>query len=66
MFQILNKSKKYIGFVAGGQIESGDPTGKIFGFRRSDLKWEIMPQQLKTARYWHSVVNVNSDQIPGC
>ena len=62
---VASKSMDYIGFVAGGYTNNGN-TNKIFGLRRRDLKWEIMPQQLQTARDSHSMVNLPSDQIPGC
>ena len=62
---VASKSMDYIGFVAGGETSSGY-TNKIFGLRRRDLEWEVMPQQLQTARAWHSMVNLPNDQVPGC
>lgn len=59
------KSIDYIGFVTGGYTNSGT-TNKVFGLRRSDLNWEVMPQQLQTARSLHSMVNLPSHQVPGC
>ena len=53
---VASKSLDYIGFVAGGKtggFVTGGTTNKIFGLRRRDLNWEVMPQQLKTARYDH-------------
>ena len=62
---VASKSMDYIGFIAGGYTNSGT-TNKIFGLRRRDLNWEIMPQQLQTARYHHSMINLPNDQVPGC
>ena len=62
---VASKSMDYIGFVAGGNTNSGI-TNKIFGLRRRDLNWEVMPQRLQTARNSHSMVNLPSDQVPGC
>ena len=62
---VASKSNDYIGFVAGGYTSSGR-TNKVFGLRRRDLKWEVIPQRLQTARYHHSMVNLPSDQVPGC
>ena len=61
---VASKSEQFVGFVAGGT--NGQLTNKIYGLRRSDLTWEIMPQKLQTARLAHSMVNVPVDQIPGC
>merc|ERR1712038_295820 len=62
---VASKSMDYIGFVAGGRTNSGN-TNKVFGLRRRDLNWEVMPQQLQTARHHHSMVNLPYDQVPGC
>ena len=62
---VASKSDQFVGFVAGGYY-GGRTTNRIHGLRRSDLTWEIMPQQLQTARYSHLMVNVPADQIPGC
>ena len=65
---VASNSIEYIGFVAGGLTGGGDGgrTNKVFGLRRRDLNWEIMPQQLQTGRYAHSMVSLPSDQVPGC
>ena len=60
-----SKSSQFVGFLAGGTPYAGR-TNKVLGLRRSDLVWEVMPQQLKIARELHSMVNVPADQIPGC
>ena len=62
---VASKSNQYVGFLAGGSTDAGR-TNKVLGLRRNDLVWEVMPQQLKTARRQHSMVNVPADQIPGC
>ena len=61
---VASKSDHFVGFVAGG--DNGEITNKIYGLRRSDLTWELLPQKLQTARESHSMVNVPADQIPGC
>ena len=62
---VSSKSIDYIGFVAGGYTNSGR-TNKVLGLRRRDQNWEVMPQQLQTARNSHSMINLPSDQVPGC
>ena len=63
---VASKSSQFVGFVAGGKTDNGSITNKIYGLRRSDLVWEVMPQKLQTARGLHSMVNLPGDQIPGC
>ena len=65
---VASKSSQFFGFIAGGRTNIGvnAKTNKIHGIRRSDLTWEVMPQQLKIARKVHSMVNLPYDQIPGC
>ena len=62
---VASKSMEYTGFIAGGFTDN-DNTKKVFGLRRRDLVWEVMPQKLQTARRHHSIVNLPFDQIPGC
>ena len=62
---VVSNSMDYIGFVAGGNTNSG-VTNKVIGLRRTDLVWQVMPQQLQTARQAHSMVNQPRDQILGC
>ena len=62
---VASKSSHFVGFLAGGETNVGN-TNKVLGLRRNDLVWEVMPQQLKIARSYHSMVNVPVDQIPGC
>ena len=65
---VASKSSQYVGYVAGGAgwTNAEYTTNKVLGLRRSDLVWEVMPQQLKIARERHSMVNVPADHIPGC
>ena len=65
---VASKSSHFVGFVAGGYATgtTGGITNKVLGLRRNDLVWEVMPQQLKIARYHHSMVNLPYDEIPGC
>ena len=62
---VASKSGEYLGFAAGGQI-SKETSNKVWGLRRKDMTWWEMPQRLQRARQYHSVVNVASDEIPGC
>ena len=61
---VASKSIEYIGFVAGGYTDT--TTNKVLGLRRRDLMWEVMPKQLQKARRSYSMVNVASDEVPGC
>ena len=63
---VASKSKDFIGFVAGGETANYEITAKVWGLRRRDLVWEEMPQQLQKARIFHSMVNLASNEIPGC
>ena len=62
---VASKSKKYIGFVAGG-ISELKSKNEIWGLKRNDQKWYKMQQSLKTARYGHSMVNLGLDDMPEC
>merc|ERR1712060_826248 len=62
---VASKSKKYIGFIAGGESEKG-PTNKIWGLRRNDHKWIEMSQTLQTERDRHSMVNLDMTDMPEC
>ena len=61
---VASNSIDYIGFIAGGGKIY--PKYKVFGLRRRDLTWELMPQRLQTARSLHSMVNVANHEVPGC
>ena len=63
--RVASKSRQFVGYVAGGETNAGN-TNKVLGLRRNYLVWEVMPQQLQTARYQHSMVNLPYDEIPGC
>jgi len=62
---VASKSKKYIGFRAGGESEKG-PTNKVWGLQRNDHKWIEMSQSLQTGRYKHSMVNLDMTDMPEC
>ena len=60
-----SNTNDFIGFVAGG-YSNRRRTNKIWGLRRTDLNWVEMPKRLQKPRYGHSMVNIASDEIPGC
>ena len=62
---VASKSSNIVGLIAGGFTNTGI-TNKVHGLRRTDLVWEVMPQQLQRARWGHSMVYLPHDQIPGC
>lgn len=62
---VASKSAEYIGFVAGGS-SYGVVSSNVLGLRRKDLNWEEIPQQLKTQKWDHSMVNLAADKVPGC
>ena len=55
-------SNNYLGFVAGGSLGSN----YVYGLQRKDLKWVTMSKRLELYRKLPSMVNLGSDQIPGC
>ena len=64
---VASKSEEYIGFVSGGTTKIKDrSTNNVWGLRRSDEKWIKIKQGLKTPRSYHTMVNVDSEEIPGC
>ena len=62
---VPSSSDKFIGYLVGGEGKLGAQS-KIWGLRRSDVKWVEMSKSLKMPRYSHSVVKVTEDEIPGC
>ena len=62
---VASNSNQFIGYVAGGNINNG-LTDKIWGLRRTDLNWVEMPKRLQKSNYDHSMVNIASNEIPGC
>ena len=62
---VASDSNAFIGYVAGGYINNVK-TDKVWGLRRTDLHWVEMPKRLQIPRGYHSMVNVVSDEIPGC
>ena len=67
---VASKSIDYVGFVTGGyvgpQYVDWERANKVYGLRRKDLNWEVMPQQLESLRVSHSMVNVAYHEVPGC
>ena len=66
---VASNSNQFIGYVAGGFTNNGQhtkKTDKIWGLRRTNLNWVEMPKRLRKSRSSHSIVNVASDEIPGC
>ena len=62
---VASNSNQFIGYVAGGNTNNGR-TDKIWGLRRTDLNWVEMPKRLQKTNYGHSMVNIASEEIPGC
>ena len=62
---VASNSNVFIGYVAGGYTNN-TRTDKIWGLRRTDLNWVEMPKRLQKSRIYHTMVNVASDEIPGC
>ena len=62
---VASNSNVLIGYVAGGSTNNGR-TDKIWGLRRTDLNWVEMPKRLQKSRWSHSMVNIASEEIPGC
>ena len=62
---VESKSGDYIGFVAGG-ISNERVTNNVWGLRRSDEQWIQLEQSLKISRFSHSMVNIATNEIPGC
>ena len=62
---VASNSNAFIGYVAGGSTSNGR-NDKVWGLRRTDLNWVEMPKRLQNSREDHTMVNVASDEIPGC
>ena len=62
---VASNLNDFIGYVAGGWTKN-EWTDKIWGLRRTDLNWVEMPKRLQKSRDDHSMVNIASDEIPGC
>ena len=77
---VASKRVDFIGFVTGGFFNlpeigysdydyltwSYETQSNVWGLRRKDLTWILMPQTLPIRRYNHSILNVGADDIPGC
>ena len=61
---VISKSSDLISIVAGGMANYGK-SFKVWGLRRRDLGWDEMTR-LPQGHSHHSMVNVASDEIPGC
>ena len=61
---VISKSSDLIGIVAGGMANYGK-SFKVWGLRRRDLGWDEMTRLLQGHSH-HPMVNVASDEIPGC
>jgi len=63
---VNSNSEETIGYLVAG-LTYNRITSKVWSLRRRDMKWiEDRTKKLKTPRYFHTVVNVPRDQIPGC
>jgi len=63
---VNSNSEETIGYLVAGLTYNG-PSSKVWSLRRRDLMWiEDGSKKLKTAREYHTVVNIPGDQIPGC
>ena len=62
---VASKSNEFIGYVVGGEANN-EITDKIWGLLRTDINWVEMPKRLQTLRGYHTMVNIASDEIPGC
>ena len=52
-------------YVVGG----GSGTGMldtIYRFEGSDESWQLVPNRMKSARYWHTAMIVNASIFPTC
>ena len=64
---VASKSREYIGFVAGGLSGNEmEERNEIWGLKRNNHKWIEMSQRLNTGRKMHSMVNLDSDELPEC
>ena len=61
---VISKSSDLIGIVAGGMANYGK-SFRVWGLRRRDLGWDEMTRLLQGHSH-HPMVNVASDEIPGC
>ena len=60
-----SKSNDIIGYIIGGS-DGHDIIPRIWTLQRKDKQWVEIKRRLQTARWIHSIVNVRSNEIPGC
>ena len=63
---VSSSSDKFIGYLVGGEGGDFEYQSKIWGLRRSNVKWVEMSKALKIPRFSHSLVKVTANEIPGC
>ena len=63
---VSSSSDKFIGYLVGGEGGDFKYQSKIWGLRRSDVKWVEMSKALKVPRFSHGLVKVAENEIPGC
>ena len=63
---VSSSSDKFIGYLVGGEGGDFEYQSKIWGLRRSDVKWVEMSNALKIPRFSHSLVKLTENEIPGC
>ena len=63
-------SNEYIGYIAGGYrgYVNGIPnySSKIWGLKKSNMKWTQLTKTMKIGRSDHSLLNVPYDEVLGC
>ena len=65
---VNSNSEEIVGYLVSGKLGwFNGPTPNVWYLRRKDMTWnEYESKKVKTPRYWHTVVNIPGDQIPGC
>ena len=63
---VASRCSDFVGYLAGGMSHSGANENSLWGLRRSDMIWIQFSTRLHTERNRHSLVNVLSNEIPGC
>lgn len=60
-----SRSNDIVGYLVGG-VTSGGLKSKIWYLRRSDFKYVEIKKRLQIPRYFHTLLNLRSNNIPGC
>ena len=64
---VASRCSQFVGYLAGGSSQSRAHDNSIWALRRSDKRWvQFYQPRLHTQRSRHSLVNVLSNEIPGC